>query len=87
MSTAADGLISWGQRLRRLPQQALDAAGSVGAPIEHGVESGAQMLGIPLGQHQPAQNPYMAPVGDVQDAYDSFQHQAPPRRMMPKVTR
>lgn len=85
MSTAADGLISWGQRLRRLPQKALDAVGSVGAPIEHGVEAGAQMLGIPLGQQPPQDTSWHD--GMVRDANQGFRDQAQPRRMMPKVAR
>ena len=75
---AVTGLVNWGKRLQKLPQQALDTVGRIGAPIEHGVEAGAQMLGIPLGQPQQQPNPYMAPIQDVEAA------QPVARRMMPK---
>ena len=68
MSTPASGLMRWGERLRQVPQQALDAVGSIGAPIQHGVES-------LLGMQRPLQRDtsWMAPVQDVQAAAQTFQ--------------
>lgn len=43
---AASGLVGWGQRLQRLPQQALDTVAKLGEPIQHGVSGIEEMLGM-----------------------------------------
>jgi transposase len=75
---AVTGLVNWGKRLQKLPQQALDTVARVGEPIQHGVEYVENALGIPLGQ-SPQPNTQWHDQA-VQDANQSFQ----PRRMMPK---
>ena len=68
MSSPVSGLLSWGERLRRLPQQALDTATAPVSAFQEKFPGMADMLGM---HHDPQQTTQADP-GMVKQANQSF---------------